>query len=151
MFTCQALCREKWVLANTRELHRALAVQLADGIDVGDELVAISNGAAELDLQIAAGIPNSHPVILDKSRQQVDPLLKHLIPGFALGGLQGRILVLRPGLEKRAARIFTSEERSQCLLGERARDSEMPCFSTITTAAPLGAFLLPSRSNARQK
>src|SRR5271169_5571758 len=47
---------------------RAFSVELADGIDVGDEFVAVSDGARELDLQIAAGIPDLHPVILDKSR-----------------------------------------------------------------------------------
>jgi hypothetical protein len=67
---------------------RALAVQLANGIDVCDEFVAASDGARELDLQIAAGIPDLYPVILDKSREQADPLFKHLIPSFVLGVLQ---------------------------------------------------------------
>jgi len=106
---------------------------VAKGIDVCHELVAISDRAAELDLQIAAGIPDSYPVILDKSREQVDPLLKHLIPGFALGVLQRRVLVLRPSLEKRATRVFAAEQRSQCLFEGTTEQQPGPGF-----------FLLPA-------
>jgi hypothetical protein len=49
--------------------HQALAVQLADGINVSDELVSVADRVAELDLQIAAGIPDLQAVILDKSRE----------------------------------------------------------------------------------
>jgi len=49
---------------------RAFSVELADGIDVCDKFVAVSDGARELDLQIVAGIPNPHSVILGKALQQ---------------------------------------------------------------------------------
>lgn len=63
---------------------RARAVNSADGIDTGDEVVLSRNWTCELDLQIPSRPVDRDAIVLTEPVQEHDALPEHAIPGFRI-------------------------------------------------------------------
>ncbi|MGB8115100.1 MAG: hypothetical protein WCF22_15065 [Candidatus Sulfotelmatobacter sp.] len=58
----------------------AIAIQLPDGIDIGNEVVASGKPLFHLDLQIAMWLPNADAIILAEAGKQHEALFEHAVP-----------------------------------------------------------------------
>src|SRR5712691_4545947 len=68
----------------------ASAVQIADGIHIGYEVVLATQGLGEFDLQVATRLADANPIVLRKAIKQLHPRLQHAVPAIALGVVKCR-------------------------------------------------------------
>src|SRR6266581_2597169 len=64
------------------------AIEFADCINVGHELVVSANRQDEFHLQVAPRLPDANAVFLTETLQQLNALLQHSIPTVILRVLQ---------------------------------------------------------------
>ena len=79
-----------------------LAIELADGVNIGDELIASGECPSELDLQVLLGIRDPNPILPDEPFEQVNSLMQQPIPGFPFAIFKGSVAKDIPFLEKAA-------------------------------------------------
>src|SRR6266478_1929444 len=84
----------------------ASAVQIADGIHIGYEVVLATQGLGEFDLQVATRLADANPIVLRKAIKQLPPRLQHAVPAIALGVVKAALPVRCP---------FPVEHRSSIL------------------------------------
>jgi hypothetical protein len=70
----------------------ALAIEGADGVDIGNEVVLFADGSGELDLQILLRVWDLDTIVLAEPGQQHEALPEHTIPGVSVGVMQVRAL-----------------------------------------------------------
>src|SRR6202140_2335175 len=88
----------------------ALAVQVANGIDIGHEIIAICERADQFLLCILLRLANADSVISGELLQQTDSLAKQALPVVSVGVLQRNIAVHTPLLEQHGSGILALEE-----------------------------------------
>ena len=59
-----------------------LAIELSDGIDIGDKFIVTRQRPSELDLQVLFGMGNTDAIILSEFLKQMNALVSEPIPGI---------------------------------------------------------------------
>ena len=86
-----------------------VAINFADGIDIGQKVTSSRKAPQDFDLQIVLRIVDADAIVLRKALQQVDTLLHRAIPGLASLIFKRRITVSTPFREEYGTRVFTAE------------------------------------------
>ena len=89
---------------------------MSDGVDVGDEVIALRERPCELDLQVLLGLANADTVVLGEALEQLDALLQHAVPRSAVRILELAVLVGGPFAEQHGCGVLSPEVRGQGLL-----------------------------------
>src|ERR1019366_596583 len=89
--------------------HTGRVVQFADRIDKGDKAVARTQRACESDLLMVVWLVNLDAAVLGEALQQLNPLLKHVVPGVVPGVDQLQFLIWCPLLKQYGRWIFVTE------------------------------------------
>jgi hypothetical protein len=71
----------------------ALAIECADGVDIGNEVVVAGDLPGEFDLQILLRLADLDTAVLAEPGQEHQSLPKHAIPGISVGIMQVLALV----------------------------------------------------------
>jgi len=100
------------VSSHVRE-NASLAVEFAQGVDVGDEFIVFGKFPSQLHLQIALWIVNPDAIILGESFEQVDSLVNEAIPGFAFLVFKWSVPERAPFLEECRSAVVSSEVSRQ--------------------------------------
>ena len=72
------------------------AIQLAQGVDVGHEIVLPGQGLGEFHLQVAPRLTDADAVVLGKAIKQLHAGLQHAVPAIPLGIVEAGVPVRRP-------------------------------------------------------
>ena len=88
-------------------------IESSQGVDVSNEIVAARDRTGELDLQVSPRLADTYAVVLSEALQQLDTLLKHVIPRVPLGVFETTFPIGGPLPEQRGCRIFTAEKSSE--------------------------------------
>src|ERR1019366_4459253 len=89
--------------------HTRCAIQFADRIDKGDKAVARTQWACEADLLMAVWLVNLDAAILDEALEQLNALLKHVVPGVVARVGQLQVLTRCPLLKQDGRWVFVTE------------------------------------------
>src|SRR5712691_12736551 len=90
-----------------------LAIDLPEGIKIGNEFAPSRQCPKQLDLQIPLRIANPNAIIPRKCFEQMDPLVEEAVPGFSFAVLKWSIAVCFPFLEKHRSAIFFTKVGTQ--------------------------------------
>jgi hypothetical protein len=87
----------------------ALAVDLPNGIDIGDKLIAIGERMNQFQLKVLVGMRDSDAIGLSEQVKQVNSLMDQLVPGFPSAIFERCITVGSPFLKQCGGTVFLAE------------------------------------------
>lgn len=90
-----------------------VAIEGANGVNLADKLMAASQAAQQLNLQVLGGIWDVDAVVLRKALKQMNALVEQSVPGFSSCVLEGGVAKGAPFLVKSGTRVFLMKRAPQ--------------------------------------
>src|SRR5713101_716625 len=129
-----------------------LAIDLPDGIKIGDEFASPRQCSKHFDLEILLRIANPYAIIPCKCFEQMDALVEEAVPGFSFAVFKRSIAMRIPFSEKHSSAILLTEVGTQSFFKAAAKDHRCsglffppPIQITVTVAAGAAKILADLR------
>src|SRR5712692_10325858 len=106
-----------------------LAIDLPEGIQIGNEFASSRQCPHDLDLKILLRTANSYAIIPRKGFEQMDSLVEEAVPGFSFAVFKRTVVVCIPFLEKHSSAILLTKVGTQSFFKAATEDHRCPGFS----------------------
>src|SRR5712691_7361874 len=103
-----------------------LAIDLPEGIQIGNEFASSRQCPKHFDLQILLRAANPNAIIPRKGFEQMDPLVEEVVPGLSFAVLKRSIAVCFPFLEKNSSAILLTKVGTQSFFKAATEDHRCP-------------------------
>ena len=103
-----------------------LAVELADGVEIGNKFMPPGKGADHFDLQVFLWSSNANAIFLRESFEQVDPLVDQTVPGLTLFALQGGLSEGAPFFKEGRRRILPTKQSGESFFEATTKNHRGP-------------------------
>src|SRR5260370_454102 len=105
-----------------------LAIDLPDGIKIGDEFASAQQCPQHFDLQILFRTANVYAIIPSKCFEQMHALVEEAVPGFSFTVFKRTVVVCIPFLEKHSSAILLTKVSTQSFFKTATEDHRCPCL-----------------------
>src|SRR5712692_6690527 len=103
-----------------------LAINLPEGIQIGNEFASSRQCPHDLDLKILLRTANPNAIIPRKGFEQMDALVEEAVPGLSFAVFKGSMAVCLPFLEKHCSAILLTKIGTESFFKAATEDHRRP-------------------------